>query len=155
MRRLMMAALLATCLAPAWAALTPFDSSSLARIEAAHRGKPFVVMLWSLDCVYCPANLATLSRASEAQGLNVVTIATDSLEHDGNAAAIAKKLGPRLTRTDAWAFGEAPPEQLRYAIDPKWRGETPRSYWYGANGVRRARSGPITPQLIEQFLQQR
>ena len=153
-RRTVAAALLYACAALAQAApsLQSFESGSLTQIEAAHRGKPFVMMVWSLDCVYCPASLAALAKARQAHGLAVVTVATDPLDEDGNAAQIARKLGPRLARADAWAFGAAPPEQLRHAIDPTWRGETPRSYWYDAKGVRQARSGPVTAEKIADFL---
>jgi hypothetical protein len=130
-------------------ALREFDSGSMAAIEAAHRGKPFVMMVWSLDCVYCPASLAQLAKARQ---LEVVTVATDRADQDGKRALIARKLGARLARANAWAFGAAPPEQLRYAIDPAWRGETPRTYWYDAKGGRTARSGPVTAERIADFL---
>lgn len=140
--------LLSLCSALAQAApnIQTFDTDSMQKIEAAHRGKPFVVMVWSLDCVYCPASLAALARQRD---LEVVTIATDPL--DAHREQIANKLGERLSGSDAWAFGDAPPEQLRYALDPKWRGETPRSYWYDAKGQRMARSGPVTAEKIADF----
>lgn len=135
--------------APAALAIRSFEADSMAAIEAAHRGKPFVVMVWSLDCAYCPAALAALGKQRE---LPVVTIATDAVE--AHRKQIAAKLGPKLMKTEAWAFGDAPPEQLRYALDPKWRGETPRSYWYDAKGVRTARSGPVTLERIAEFVRQ-
>jgi thiol-disulfide isomerase/thioredoxin len=135
-------------------AVQAFESDSLARIESAHRGKPFVVVLWSLDCVYCQPGFAALAKAKKTRGLDVVTVAIDRIDQGNNARVIAKKLGTPALRTDAWAFGMVPPEQLRYVIDPAWHGETPRSYWYDASGVRKAHSGMITPQVIAAFLRQ-
>lgn len=136
-------------------ALQTFDNDSLSRIESAHRGKPFVVVLWSLDCVYCQPAFAALAKAKRTRGLDVVTIAVDRIDQGDNARQIMKKLGTPALRTDAWAFGAAPPEQLRYAIDPKWHGETPRSYWYDASRARKAHSGTITPELIAGFLRRK
>ncbi len=130
-----------------------FERDSLAKIEAMHHGTPFVLMLWSLDCVYCPTSFATLAEAQKKRGLKIVTIASDHLDDGDNARLIADKLDAFGMRRNAWAFGVSPPEQLRYAIDPKWRGEVPRSYWYDATGARSKHSGTITPDMIADFLQ--
>jgi thiol-disulfide isomerase/thioredoxin len=154
-RRRILLALLWLVLSPlshAAPAVRTFESDSLAHIESAHRGKPFVVVLWSLDCVYCQPGFAALAKAKRQHGVDVVMVATDRIDQGDNARMIAKKLEAPALRANAWAFGAAPPEQLRYAIDPKWHGETPRSYWYDATGARTARSGMITPQLISEFL---
>ncbi|HYD80278.1 MAG TPA: hypothetical protein VEC06_10755 [Paucimonas sp.] len=126
-----------------------FDSGSLGRIEAEYRGKPFVVVLWSLDCAYCESSFAALVGARQAYGYEIVTVATDRLVDGDNASQIAKRLDAFGLRPNAWAFDAAtPPEQLRYAIDPKWYGELPRSYWFDGTGRRAARSGRITPEMI-------
>ena len=158
MRRILIIMLLFSgLLSPVQAAslVKPFESDSLAAIEAAHRGKLFVVVLWSLDCAYCQPGFAALTKAKRKQGMDVVMISVDRIDQGDNARLIARKLGSPTLRADAWAFGSAPPEQLRYVIDPKWHGETPRSYWYDATGTRTAHSGMITPQLISAFLQKR
>lgn len=53
----------------------------------------------------------------------------------------------------AWSFGSKSPEQLRFAIDPRWHGEKPRSYWYDAQGTRAAYSGLISAERVELWLQ--
>ena len=53
---------------------------------------------------------------------------------------------------NAWAFGASPSEQLRYAIDAKWHGEMPRSYWFNAKGESVAYSGLITPAMIAKLM---
>jgi hypothetical protein len=130
-----------------------FDQSSLARIVGARQGHPFVLVIWSLDCAFCQASLATLSNKKRLHpGLRVVTLATDQLADPPALTMMEKRLTVLGLRSDAWAFGALPPEQLRYAIDRKWRGEMPRSYWFDAHGSARAQSGVITADQVDQFL---
>jgi thiol-disulfide isomerase/thioredoxin len=129
-----------------------FEPSSLVRIKAERKGKPFVVMVWSLDCDYCEASFDSLARAKRKNGLDVVTIATDRAEDAQAASLVRKKLKASGLDSDTWAFGSAPAEQLRYAIDPKWRGEMPRSYWFNAHGEASAFSGMITADTVARFL---
>lgn len=43
--------------------------------------------------------------------------------------------------------------RMRHALDPRWRGETPRSYWFDRKGIRAAaHSGLITPAVIDKLL---
>lgn len=157
MKRMIAAILLATLallgnLAQAGARIKPFEPDSLDRILNAHKGRPFVLILWSLDCVYCQASLAVLAQEKPARpGLNIVTLATDPLDDPQAAALVAQRLRKLGLTRDAWAFGAAPPEQLRYAVDPKWHGEMPRSYWFDAQGKRAAYSGVLTPAMIDKL----
>jgi hypothetical protein len=82
---------------------------------------------------------------------HIVTIAIEPAGDAGNVEASATApLGPSAAH---WAVGDAPAEQLRYLIDPQWRGELPRSYWFDADGRRiAAHSGLITPQTIRETL---
>jgi hypothetical protein len=133
-------------------ALQAFEPDSLARIVARQQGKPFVLVLWSLDCVYCQASLKTLAEEiHKRKNLRVVTLSTDAAADPELAPMMRKRLAALGLSANAWAFGDAPPEQLRYMIDPKWHGEKPRSYWYDARGERVAYSGVITAATIERF----
>src|SRR4051794_36944545 len=69
-----------------------FEPDSLGRIKAAHKGKPFVVMVWSLDCDYCQPSFDSLAQAKRKNGLDVVTIATDRADDAQAAGLIRKKL---------------------------------------------------------------
>lgn len=132
--------------------LQPFESDSLARIVQKQKGKPFVLFVWSLECEYCQASLKVLSREKrKRKDLTVVTLSTDALNDPEAAALMQQRLISLGLTGNAWAFGEAPAEQLRYAIDPKWHGEMPRSYWYTAQGEKVAYSGVLTPAMIDQL----
>ena len=136
-------------LAASAAGIQPFDPDGMSRIVASQCGKPFVLVVWSLDCEYCQASMKTLgAERRKRKDLHVVTLSTD-FAADAQAAALMRQRLQAVGMTGAaWAFGSAPPEQLRYAIDPKWRGEKPRSYWFDARGERVAYSGLITPEVI-------
>lgn len=131
-----------------------FESDSLKRIVESQQGKPFVVVVWSLDCVYCQTSLKTLSEEKsrrKGRDLNVVTISTDSSSDPEAVSLMRQRLESLGFAGNAWAFGNAPAEQLRYALDPKWHGEKPRSYWFNAAGDRIAYSGVITSRTIARW----
>lgn len=138
--------------AHAAAPIQPFEADDMTRIVASHRGKPFVLVVWSLECEYCQTSLSALSgEKRKRKDFDVVTLSTDAVGDSQTATLMRKKLASAGMAGNAWAFGDAPPEQLRYAIDPKWHGEMPRSYWFNARGERVAYSGAITPDVIARF----
>jgi thiol-disulfide isomerase/thioredoxin len=125
-----------------------FEADSLPDIVASHAGKPFVLVVWSLDCDYCQPSFEALAQAQRRGTLAVVTIATDRADDPESVRFIRKKIEATGLSAQAWAFGDAPAEQLRYAIDPKWHGEMPRSYWFDGSGGRIAHSGVITAEMV-------
>lgn len=133
-------------------AFQPFGPDGMERIVASQKGKSFVLVIWSLDCAYCQASLTTLAQEKgKHKNLRIVTLTTDSLADAEAVPLMMKKLEAAGMAGNAWAFGTAPAEQLRYAVDPKWRGELPRSYWFNAQGKSVAYSGVITPEVIAKF----
>lgn len=132
-------------------ALQAFRPDSFEQIRASHAGKPFVVVLWGLECAYCESSFAALAQAQQKQGFPVVTIATDSVDDPQARRLIMKKLEATGLASEPWAFGAAPAEQLRYTIDPKWFGEMPRTYWFNAQGEKRAYSGELSTSVIDKL----
>ena len=157
-RLYVLVALLCIFCIPAWATnpVASFEPDSLSRIVAARQGRPFVLMMWSLECTYCMANLELLAREKKKRpDLDVVTISTDAAMEAGIASRIRSKLHSTGLKTETWGFGNRPPEQLRYAIDPKWHGEVPRTYIYDSQGQRAAYSGKVTEEHLEKALSRR
>lgn len=133
--------------------LQAFEPDSMARIVESQKGKPFVLIVWSLDCPYCQTSLKTLAQEKrKRKSLNVVTLATDALDDPHAAVLVKKRLAAAGMTGNAWAFGSAPSEQLRYAIDPQWHGEIPRTYWFNARGESSAYSGALTTATIEKLI---
>ncbi|HKZ10413.1 MAG TPA: hypothetical protein VJL61_06875 [Rhodanobacteraceae bacterium] len=110
-----------------------------------------IVMLWSLDCVYCEPNLhglAKLQRAHPRQ-IELVTVATDSIAQRTRIAA-------RLDAADmqdypARAYTEPSPARINFLIDPTWGGELPRTIVIRADGSRTAISGELTAKQLAQI----
>lgn len=122
--------------------LRPFAKATLKAVEDGHRGRPFWLILWDLECGYCMKSLQNVARAQqEDPELSVVTVATDPLNRAEEIVARLHALG---VRSRMYAFDGASQEALRYAIDPTWAGEKPRAYRYGANGERKAVSGVLS-----------
>ena len=133
----------------------PFEAQSLPQLVAAQQGKPFVLVVWSMDCEFCQASLDTLARLRATHpDLRVVTVSTDPAGDAPLQRKLTRRLGSLSLLDQAWTFGAAPPEQLRFVLDPTWRGEKPRSYWYDASGKRSAYSGLISAERVEAWLQQ-
>jgi thiol-disulfide isomerase/thioredoxin len=142
------------CLAHASAGETihALAPDSFKQIVSQHVGKPLVILVWGLDCEYCQASFNALAAARRKHDFAVVTIATDRVDDPQARGLIRKKLEASGLGANMWAFGSAPMEQLRYSIDPKWRGEMPRSYWYSARGEAVAYSGVITSETVRKLL---
>ena len=152
-----LAATLALSCASAWAGngVRPFEPQSLQQLETEQQGKPFLLLVWSMDCEFCQASLDTLARVRAAHPeLRLVTVSTDPIGDTALQAQLARRLGALALLDHAWSFGSKAPEQLRFAVDPRWHGEKPRSYWYDAQGKRTAYSGVVTAERIESWLRQ-
>ncbi len=137
--------------APVAAALRPFDSGSFQALVAAHAGKAFGVVLWSLDCAPCLREFEVLRDLRKAgRQLPLVLVGTDSPDRGDEAAQLLRRLG--LDTLETWTFGGADAQRLRYEIDPRWYGEMPRTYFYAADGSRNAHSGGLSREDLRVWL---
>jgi thiol-disulfide isomerase/thioredoxin len=143
--------LTAQCHAGNTTVIQEFKINTLEKIVASHKGHAFVLVLWSLDCEYCQASLNTLSEINKSHKISVVTIATDSILDRKSAGLIRQRLKALGFTNQAWAFGEDSAERLRYAIDKKWHGEMPRSYWFDSKGQSISQSGVILSSQVDSF----
>ncbi len=152
MRRACLAVLLALAAATSSAGeLRPFTTDSLAAIRQQFAGRPFILTLWSLTCHHCAKELQTLGKlASSERNLPLVIVSTDTSDDARELRAALKRHG--LDRLDTWVFADAVPERLRYAIDPSWRGELPRSYLFDVAHRREAHSGLLNEAQLKGWL---
>ncbi|WP_175690044.1 TlpA disulfide reductase family protein [Burkholderia anthina] len=155
MKRLI--ALLCAVLAsvPAWAGeLQPLHAADVAKLYASAHERPLAVEIWSLDCGYCRENAAHLVAWQRRHpDVQLAMVAMDA--YDDNGAAIAQALAqmnlpPQVAQ---YANAEPMPERLRAALDAGWRGEMPRTVWIGRDGARDARSGLLTTDVLDGWLQ--
>jgi thiol-disulfide isomerase/thioredoxin len=145
-------ALLGLLALPAAAELKPFQADSLPQIVSEREGRPFLLLLWSLDCPPCRQEFARLQRLQESIDRHkLVLIATDDIADREEAQTVLHTFG--LDAADNWIFADPMPERLRYRIDPNWFGELPRAYLYAADRQRSAHSGILSEAILQQWLQ--
>ena len=131
--------------------LQPFTGDSLPAIQKRLAGRPFILTLWSLTCHHCAKELQTLGRLARSdRTLPLVIVSTDTPAEAREIRAALQRFG--LAHIDTWVFADAVPERLRYAIDPSWRGELPRSYLFDAAHRREAHSGLLGEAQLRQWL---
>ena len=134
--------LLALFASGVWAELRPFTANSLGEIEAQQRGQPFILGFWSASCTHCPEELRQLTQLSRRYPkLDIVLVATDTPAEAGQLQQLAAEYG--VSRHARWVFADPQPERLRFAVDRRWYGELPRTYFYAPNRPREGRSGLI------------
>jgi len=129
----------------------PFSSESLDEITAAREGRPFLLLLWSVDCPPCLKELEEISQLYPRFAPDgLVLISTDSTDYADDAQQILTRYG--LADAENWRFAGSFPERLRYRIDPNWYGELPRAYFYNARHERIGKSGALSRALLQQFI---
>jgi thiol-disulfide isomerase/thioredoxin len=136
----------------AFAATLDFTADSLAKIQAQYAGRPFILSVWSVnDCVYCLKEMAMFGQLAKAHpALPLVLVAADAPDAIPQIDALLAKHG--LADKPSWVFNDDIPERPRMAIDPKWRGELPRTYLYDAQHQRVAVSGLMDEQTLREWL---
>ncbi|BBL69549.1 TlpA family protein disulfide reductase [Methylogaea oryzae] len=128
-----------------------YRAGSLAQIAQARQGKPFVVLLWSLECSVCMKELDFLAKTlREHPGMDMVLISTDEASAGGEASSVLELHG--LGKAESWIFAEDDAQRLRYEIDPAWYGELPRAYFYDAAHKRIAVSGAVEKSHFDAWL---
>lgn len=133
--------------------LAPFDAASPAALRQAYAGRPFVLVFWSVHCAPCFAEMAQW-RAYRQQfpGIPIIQVATESLDE---SSAIVGVLGRYDAGTTGHlAFADDYAEKIRHAVDPAWRGETPRVYFYDREHKRVARSGALDTEWTLRWFEQ-
>ncbi|MDE2366894.1 MAG: redoxin domain-containing protein [Betaproteobacteria bacterium] len=129
----------------------PFTLGSLAQILKSREGKPFILVLWSLECQYCPTELKTLSELKRNNPkLDVVLIATDTPSDAPQLISRTESYG--MGKVEQWVFAEDMPERLRREIDGRWYGEVPRTYFYDRNHQRETKTGLVNRKFFEDWL---
>lgn len=128
----------------------PFESGSMQKILDSRAGKPFLLVMWSLECPPCRKEMDLLAEMRrQHQALDIVLVSTDSPEVADRVASAVEQHG--LGEAESWLFA-GPAQRLRYEIDPGWYGEMPRSYFYDADHARAAVSGALEESQIQTWL---
>jgi thiol-disulfide isomerase/thioredoxin len=152
-RALLLAILLAAALpAAAQEEMRPFVRGSWAELRQAHAGKPTVFHFWGVTCVPCIAELPNWTQlVGERKDLNLVLIAADPFPE--KPAELAKALTrAKLAVPDSWHFADNFAQKLYFEVDPRWRGELPRTMLVAADGSVKVLRGVTKPEDIKTWL---
>jgi thiol-disulfide isomerase/thioredoxin len=133
--------------------LHPFIQGSYNNVKIELSGKPFLMVLWSIDCPPCHKELNMLGKLTkERPDLNLILISTDDIGLSDDIASTLKKHG--LGEIESWAFADPNVARLRYEIDPKWYGTLPRSYFFDSTHQRSATTGSLEKEPVVAWLEQ-
>ncbi len=133
--------------------LHPFVRGSEQAIVSSHHGHPFILALWSLDCIHCRDDMALFGKLEKKyRDLNLVLVSTDAPEQKMSITRMLRQY--RLKTAESWVFADEFTERLRYEIDPQWYGELPRTYFFYADGHATAISGKIDAELITKWMRE-
>lgn len=117
-------------------------------VEVKSHSAPTIISLWSSDCSHCKSNLKLFARmATDYPRLRLITVAVEPFSEE--LAAPLDHLGVPGAR---YAYGAESPDALAHALDPKWRGELPRTLLFDGNGGKEAVSGVMDEHAVRRHL---
>jgi len=152
LRRTALALLLAAAALPAQADPLPFARGSWQQLRTAHAGQATVVHLWGLTCGPCLVELPEWGKLARSRpDLKLVLVAADPIpESPERVTATLGKAG--LGAAESWIFTDLFNERLRFEIDPRWRGELPRTLLIARDGTVTALSGVADLATVRAWL---
>ncbi len=128
-----------------------FGNGSYQFLLEQYKGKPFVLVIWSITCPSCLKEMSLISKLSKEQPeLNLVMLTVDDNSVRDEIDAILKK--HQLDGLDNWVFAEDNSPKLRFEIDSSWYGELPRTYFFDAAHQRKGISGLISEEKYRALL---
>lgn len=122
--------------------LVEFKEGSYKQLVARYQDSSFLMVLWSVDCPPCIEELPMLGKFHKLHpDTNLVMVSTDGDNQITYIQQLMRKHG--LEDIKQWIFSGDHVHALRYAIDPAWYGELPRSYFHHKQHRRQAKSGRL------------
>jgi len=108
--------------------ILPFTQQTLPEIKQHYQNKPFILVFWSESCTFCMKELAMFGQLQkELPDLPLVTVSTDLDLDEQSIKEILQQSGLELQKT--WVFSGEYPELIYRAVDKRWRGELPVTYF--------------------------
>ncbi len=142
--------LLALLNAPVQAEPSAFTSGSYQQILASNANQPFMLIIWSVNCSSCLKDMALLSSIHKSRPeLKMVMLAADELSAAEQIQQILEK--NQLSDIENWVYAEENTQKLQFAIDPKWYGELPRTYFFDKAHQRTGVSGVLSKEDYDEM----
>ena len=156
MKNSIIAVLLAVVLASSYvlpaAASDAFSGKVLQQLQLQHENKRWLLLMWSLECPPCFKELAAVAKLkSDNPNIPIILVNTDDDDSMTNEREQAlTSMG--LAQVPSYYFPDQQSMALRYAIDPMWHGELPRSFFYNQAGKQKGYSGLLKGEQIKMWL---
>lgn len=132
--------------------LSDFKVESYKKIVTRYQDSSFLMVLWSVDCPPCIEELPTLGKFHQLYPkANLIMVSTDDEYHKDEIQQLMHKHG--LDDINQWVFSGVPLQAMRYAIDPTWYGELPRSYFHHKQHKRQAKSGRLGEDVLSTWIE--
>ena len=136
--------------------IRPFISGSFSQILEQRQEKPFVLVLWSLDCPSCYKELEMLGEFSRKHTkLDIVLVSTDiEATQDELQTILTRYKLENHENIESWVFSGVSDERLRFEIDRNWYGELPRSYFFETSEEKQVVSGILSLKKLMKWMEQ-
>ena len=132
--------------------LKPFTLGSYQQLLANNTNRPFMLVIWSIDCPSCLKDMAQLSKIhKDNPELKIIMLATDDESATDQIEQTLKKNS--VLDLENWIFAGDNIQKLRFQIDQKWYGEIPRTYFLNAKHERDGVSGVLTQKDYDALIQ--
>jgi len=95
----------------------------------------FVMLFWSIECSPCLKEMRAISKLNKKERNRFVFIATDGHELQKEISNTIHSMD--LEGEQNWVFNSNSTEEIINTIDNSWYGETPRSYYFDKEKIRR------------------
>ena len=130
----------------------PLNQSSFEHIKQMHKGKQWLMILWSVDCPACFKELALIQklRKQKSDLALVIINADDSDELATERLQVTVDF--EMNDLTNYYFNDGQGDRSRFMIDSSWYGELPRSYFIDAQGKFHGKSGLLKEDLIKKWL---
>ena len=126
-------------------ALLSFTAGSYQKILENSAERPFMLVVWSIDCPSCLKDMDLLNTIHQQRPeLKIVMLAADDLSASQQIQQILEQ--HQLAELENWVFADENAQKLRFEIDPRWYGELPRTYFFDATHQRTGVSGVLSEQ---------
>ncbi|HEY8096345.1 MAG TPA: hypothetical protein VIE65_09695 [Methylobacter sp.] len=136
---------------PVQAEPSAFTSGSYQQILADNANQPFMLVIWSVNCSSCLKDMALLSSIHQSRPeIKMIMLAADELSATNQVQQILEK--NQLSEIESWVYAEENTQKLQFAIDPKWYGELPRTYFFDKAHQRTGVSGVLSKEDYDAML---
>jgi thiol-disulfide isomerase/thioredoxin len=112
------------------------DAAGLARLIAAHRGRPVVVNFWATWCAPCVREFPEL--AALARSRRDVAVLSVSIDEPEDRVALDAFVAERRPPFPVYAKAPGADEAFINAVDPGWSGAVPATVVFDRQGRRAA-----------------